>query len=851
MKKYFFTIGIILVFLLLANGTALASYIGNLGAGIVESSSTPNAYTAVSTSTLLSQIGLFTGQNYTFPSNVNVSGTLSVAGVPVSGSAYSRAFTATVCASNASDTTNCDYTAASTQADIVLDQAITAVCAKNGGTVKLSAGLFNVSSSPTVSNCNNLTIEGDGAGTDIRLQTSTLSSGILISNSNNITVQNLQIDGNKLNVASSGFQYGVQSDINFTSSTNLTFQNLLLHDSKQGGITGDSSNVIKILNNTIYNNYDNGIFLRPTPSGGASVSGVTIANNIVYGQAFTGIQILCGFDFTIANNISHDNGGTLGQGSGIGASASASGTIQGNTSFNNNIQAINVDASQECNPSSTAVGSSNVIVSGNTAMNASSSDGDAGDITAEGSNHVTITGNNIFGGYFGINLAFERGIPDLNTVVSNNNIQSTANLGIDVGPGTTTSTVILLNNVVQNSGASAVYTNAPIFLDGGTYSGSLNNAEGIDLESGSNSSTIENAWIYNNTDNGILVDGTSSNDVIFNNTITNVSSTAQGGGLYEVSGAGPTYMIGNIITNQRSDQYYFNNASSVYSTLDNGTGNPFIGANTLINGAGGNCSGNSTRALTVCGTTNNGIIAMLAPSAGAEADIDFDDTSHHWLFGENIGGNSSGQFSVYSGTTGHNDFQIDTSDNVKVPNLTISNATSGTLVANSSGLISATTTYPYTFNATSTAVIITNTTTLTTLYSLVIPANTLGLTHMLKVSAQGTFEQNGGATQVPFNINLQFCGQTVASSTFTSTSAASQIGAWGMNATLANSSGTANQILSWQGNAQKGASNLTGSGAGLTTCDTTSNQTFTIQMQLTTSTPTMLGTVNIITSVLQ
>lgn len=114
--------------------------------------------------------------------------------------------------------------------------------------------------------------------------------------------------------------------------------------------------------------------------------------------------------------------------------------------------------------------------------------------------------------------------------------------------------------------------------------------------------------------------------------------------------------------------------STLFSVLSTGAVNiaPVTGYTTI-----GNCAATGSRFLTVCGASNNGVMALLSPAAGAETSLDFDDSSHHWLFGENIGGNTSGQFSIYSGTTGHNGIQINLNDNV-ILNQTAGNTGIGT-----------------------------------------------------------------------------------------------------------------------------------------------------------------------------
>lgn len=89
----------------------------------------------------------------------------STCGSGASSSTFARAATKVVCASNAIDTTNCDYIATGTADDVIIQTAINAVSssAPGFGVVQLSEGTFNVSST-IINNKNDIWIKGMGRG---------------------------------------------------------------------------------------------------------------------------------------------------------------------------------------------------------------------------------------------------------------------------------------------------------------------------------------------------------------------------------------------------------------------------------------------------------------------------------------------------------------------------------------------------------------------------------------------------------------------------------------------------------------------------------------------------------------
>jgi hypothetical protein len=126
--------------------------------------------------------------------NLTISGNCTGCGSGAS-STYSRAATKVVCASNAVDTTNCDYKASATSSNLAIQSAINALT--NGGQVVLGDGLFIVSSTIVI-NSSGTTLTGQGGGGTILKARAHLDASVIktASTTQNVTIQDIKCDGN-------------------------------------------------------------------------------------------------------------------------------------------------------------------------------------------------------------------------------------------------------------------------------------------------------------------------------------------------------------------------------------------------------------------------------------------------------------------------------------------------------------------------------------------------------------------------------------------------------------------------------------------------------------------------------
>lgn len=446
--------------------------------------------------------------------------------------------------------------------DIQIQAAITAVKAQGGGSVYISPGIYQISSDITLDTVNNVKVYGVRGATQLKTKAGTSANGIKIINCNNIVIQDLELDGNKTNVNQLSIQYLLLSGIFITGSTKVTVKDCFIHDQYVSGILADSSNDLILKDNIIENCFDNGIFLRPN----ASFTGcnrVSISGNLTSGMSFSGIQAIGSNYLTITNNVSHDNGGEDAQGDGIGIEGCSHVTIGDNVCYTNAIQGINVRYTDEMGE--TSLGCSHVVVTGNEVYNNTSINGDAGGIQINATDDALISNNLVFANSYGINIGVGDNIQCANITITGNTLKGNTKNGISIVLSAQ-SHFLLSNNFVLDNTEHALFSNVRILVQGGIYKGSTGNGmNGIKFDAGSDNSIVDGAYIYDNKDNGILIDGTTVGILVKDCVFDNIDGSNQARALYEASGSGPTTMIRNIIKNQAVETHHFEHVSSTIS----------------------------------------------------------------------------------------------------------------------------------------------------------------------------------------------------------------------------------------------------------------------------------------------
>jgi parallel beta-helix repeat protein len=283
--------------------------------------------------------------------------------------------TAIVAASNSPQAVRdaADYVAGSTSAQTAINAALTAAA---GGKVYLAEGTYTVNASISIPN--NTTLAGAGAGTLITIPNSHNANINVITNTDQttgtgVTIQDLQIDGNRTN-QTSGDMRGIDfsnmgggsggsarqgakltnlivtsmrtSGIRFEFSSNNTLTNntvksgtfgtgFFFSSSSNNTLTGNTSqgNVRGFYFITSTNNTLTGNIAEGNGNDGISLdssSNNTLTGNIARGNGNSGLYIGSSSDNTVSSNKIHDNGGST-DNNGIYLSGSSSNTITGNS----------------------------------------------------------------------------------------------------------------------------------------------------------------------------------------------------------------------------------------------------------------------------------------------------------------------------------------------------------------------------------------------------------------------------------------------------------------------------------------------------------------------------------------
>ncbi|MFC4305811.1 right-handed parallel beta-helix repeat-containing protein [Cohnella boryungensis] len=274
-----------------------------------------------------------------------------------------RTATLVVAANNSSakSKTGADYVCSGFSDQTTINNAINTLPA-SGGKVLLMEGLYTVSGSILLNS--NVTLEGVGAATVIKLRNSHNANVNIISNADttngnrNILIRDLLIDGNKAN-QTSGTMLGIYlSIVEYCTVEQTKITNL-----RNDGISISGSNYNTITGNACSSNTTAGITI-------SSGNNNTIIGNTCISNTGNGIYIFIGNNNTITDNTCSSN-----TANGINAS-DGNNTITGNTCSSNN-------------NGITSVGNNNTITG-----NACSSNTTAG-ITISGGMYSNIQGNTV------------------------------------------------------------------------------------------------------------------------------------------------------------------------------------------------------------------------------------------------------------------------------------------------------------------------------------------------------------------------------------------------------------------------------------------------------------------------
>ncbi|SRR6266581_1298664 len=463
-----------------------------------------------------------------------------------------------------------------TDQTIQVQNALNAAGEVGGGLVYAGPGLYIYSSDLVVPS--NVHFQGSGKGTIFQAAPGCQANGFKLSGVSHVTISDLQIDGNKLQVAQLATQYTKLQGIYITGgSDDITIERCYIHDCYVSGIMADSSTNLIISNNRLLNCGDNQVYVRAkSVSPYTPCSNVTITGNISSGSAFSGIQVLGSSYGAITGNTCYGNGPSAGQGNGIGCEGASHVTITGNVSHDNGVQGINIRYTSEVGSNQA---SSHITVVGNTIYNHPSTGGDAGGIGVSDSNHVLLANNLLYNNNFGINVANVANLGTSDLKISGNSIKTSSDTGIRLNP-TAGVTYEIDNNYVTDTTNNGIALSRKAWVHDNVIPRSAGNGA-IACSTGSGGSVLEGNRCYDGANNGIQIDNGVANVILRHNYHANVEVGTQGRGVQEVSGAGPTLLEDETFSNITFQPFNLTNASSVSrrSKLINGSAAGFLDAN--------------------------------------------------------------------------------------------------------------------------------------------------------------------------------------------------------------------------------------------------------------------------------
>ena len=403
-----------------------------------------------------------------------------------------------------------DYVVTScTSAQTTINTAIAAL-PSGGGTIYLLEGTYIIDGSINLPS--NIKFTGSGVTTVIKLKDSINATVNAITNSgasnNNITVDNIKLDGNKAN-NTAGTQTGINfnavsssritsiyadnfrtngvlwasgsnpdnliSNSSFTSNTTSAVEATLTDSSITGNVFdsssyglrtntgGNTSRYVTVSGNTFQNTSTFGVYLGTTNTNNYNVTG-----NVFNMTAGSAIRIEWTTGHTISSNII--NGGSTG----IHMDCAGSSTVCTNIISNNNITNVTSGGISATSSSLGSVAGTNIT--GNTVYNAGGSgSSNAINISGSGTNYNnSITGNTIID-TAGTGSAISIGANTINTYVSGNNFS---------GTGATS---------ISDSGVSTIYGSQ--MTDSGSLVVRGTGGVGIGATTATSSLTVQGAYV--------------------------------------------------------------------------------------------------------------------------------------------------------------------------------------------------------------------------------------------------------------------------------------------------------------------------------------------------------------------
>lgn len=466
---------------------------------------------------------------------------------------------------------NADYITDGVADDVQIQQAIDAASAAGGGIVHIKEGQYTQTSA--ILPASKVIIEGEGVGTIIKKANSINDHQFTYNNISHAALRDLQIDGNKANNAGLA---GKCINLVTAGSSNITFDNLYIHDGIKHGIFADSAvahNNINIKNCRIE---DMG---TSADGSGIYLGGVLrykIENVWAAGCTLDGVQF-DGGNGEIVNLHSYSNSRC-----GLYFSATAYSLVTNSEIYSNTSMGVHVDTSS-------------VVLTSNSKIYSNGNDG---------FRFTSVNGSRVQGC----------------EIFNNGAVNASAGIRLVATSGGDTSNrhIIVGNSIYDNQGGSATQEYGILATGSGTVD--FNNVSSNDIYSNASANFQKDTWGANNVEglnslNTISLPGVSAQDITVKRSLTGAGQnlTIQAGGAVSGgtnTGGGALILSTGITTGNARSSIQFNIAQQAGSGSGDNTpsaaavmfritsANPILSLGNISNSATGLTTTSNAFALT-------------------------------------------------------------------------------------------------------------------------------------------------------------------------------------------------------------------------------------------------------------
>lgn len=468
-----------------------------------------------------------------------------------------------------------------------------------GGIVYIPPGTYNLHADVKITT-DHVTVQGQRYVSILSPLPGTEVNALNVYEATGIVVDSLYVAGNNRNMMPvATTRYQVDGGFVAFGATDLTIQHCDVNQTMLGGIQLHASTGVRLLDCHATQCWDNGIFGRP------GNDQVDVIGCSASGGKFSGIAFIRCTNVNVSGSRGFNNGPHYrsGEGAGLDFEGCQYSSFVGCEAFGNGVIGINLRYTGE--GGSTIQNCTDIVVANNIVRNNAPNTAPNGQfmgtdgILAEQSDRIVIANNYVADASTGISVGQTAAV-----TITDNQVTNNQGDGVEFYSNAVSGIAKISGNQIWNNTGDGINLiqafNHIQVSDNKIFSNGLGgSAEGVNVGSGNGHQIIGNT-IYDNTDNGVLVNGGVSDTLIKGNVFGNTANGTQGRALYEVSSATNTALVDNVIAGQKGVPYAIQGTGS-YATHNIGA--PPMGwigtAPTLPSGTGSSNAVTNTQPMTV------------------------------------------------------------------------------------------------------------------------------------------------------------------------------------------------------------------------------------------------------------